>query len=148
MSRILITLTSHSDSHFERSNTSFSENKLAGVDLNSNRCECGVRMYGGKIMWVSTVKSFSSSNCHASLLIFHLELLPRESCVEHVALFKVSTLLIFHLELLPMESCVEHVALVKVFTLLIFHLELLPSESSVEHVALFKVSTLLIFCIR
>ena len=35
MSRIMVTLTSRSDSDFECSNTSFSENKLDGVDLNS-----------------------------------------------------------------------------------------------------------------
>ena len=29
------------------------ENRLDGVDLNSNRCECGVRKSRGKIVWVS-----------------------------------------------------------------------------------------------
>ena len=37
MSPILVTLTSHCDSHLENSNTSFSEIELDGVDLNSNR---------------------------------------------------------------------------------------------------------------
>ena len=36
MPPILVTLTSRSDSDFERSNTSFKENKPDGVDLNSN----------------------------------------------------------------------------------------------------------------
>ena len=50
VSQILVTLTSHSDSHFEHSNTSFSENKLDGVDLNSNCRDCGVRKNRGKIL--------------------------------------------------------------------------------------------------
>ena len=36
MSPIVATLTSHSDSNFERSNISRKENKRHGVDLNSN----------------------------------------------------------------------------------------------------------------
>ena len=36
VSPILVTLTSHSDSNFERSNISLKENKRDGVDLNSN----------------------------------------------------------------------------------------------------------------
>ena len=36
VSPILVTLTSHSDYDFERSNISFKENKPDGVDLNSN----------------------------------------------------------------------------------------------------------------
>ena len=36
MSSILVTLMSRSDSYFERSNISFYENKLDGVELNSN----------------------------------------------------------------------------------------------------------------
>ena len=52
VSRNLVTLTSHSDSHFEHSNTSFSENKLDGVDLNSNCRDCGVRKNRGKILWI------------------------------------------------------------------------------------------------
>ena len=41
MSPILVKLSSGCDSHFELSNTSFSESKLDGVDLNSSRHDCG-----------------------------------------------------------------------------------------------------------
>ena len=43
MSPILVTLTSHSDSNFERSNISLKENKRDGVDLNSNGLDYCVR---------------------------------------------------------------------------------------------------------
>ena len=46
---ILGTLTSCCDSHFERSNTSFSENKLDGVD----RRDCSVRKNREKFLWFS-----------------------------------------------------------------------------------------------
>ena len=36
VSPILVTLTSHSDYHFKRSNISLKESKLDGVDLNSD----------------------------------------------------------------------------------------------------------------
>ena len=44
-------LTSHSDSGFKRSNISFKENKLDGVDLNSNSLDYCVRKDEGKILW-------------------------------------------------------------------------------------------------
>ena len=44
MSQILVTLTSRSDSDFERSKISLKENKLDGVDLNSNGLGYCVRM--------------------------------------------------------------------------------------------------------
>ena len=49
MSPILATLTSRSDSNFERSNISLKENKRNGVDPISNGLECCVRKNEGKI---------------------------------------------------------------------------------------------------
>ena len=43
MSPILVTLTSRSDSNFERSNISFKENKRDGVDPNSDGLDCCVQ---------------------------------------------------------------------------------------------------------
>ena len=48
VSPILVTLTSRSDSHFERSSSSFSENKADGVDL-----YCGVRKNIEKALYFS-----------------------------------------------------------------------------------------------
>ena len=62
MSLILVTLTSRCDSHFERLNTCYSENKLDGVDLNSNRRDCGVRKNRGKILWFS-------EDCYSRILL-------------------------------------------------------------------------------
>ena len=53
MSPILVTLTSRSDSDFERSNVSFKENKPDGVNPNSNDTDCYVRKKEGKILWFS-----------------------------------------------------------------------------------------------
>ena len=53
MSQILITLTSRSDSDFEHSNINLKENKLDGVDLNSNGLAYCVRKNEGKILWFS-----------------------------------------------------------------------------------------------
>ena len=50
MSPILVTLMSRYGSNFERLNTSFSENKLDVVDLNSNRRDCGVRKNTGETL--------------------------------------------------------------------------------------------------
>ena len=50
MSPILVTFTSNSDSNFERSNISFKENKLDGVDLNSNSFFCCVRKKEGRTL--------------------------------------------------------------------------------------------------
>ena len=50
MSPILVTLTSRSDSEFERSNVSLKENKPDGVNPNSNNIDYYVR---GKIRWFS-----------------------------------------------------------------------------------------------
>ena len=46
MSPILVTLTSRSDSDFERSNHSLKENKPDGVDPNSNDLDYYVRRTG------------------------------------------------------------------------------------------------------
>ena len=51
MSPILVTLTSRSDSDFERSNISLKENKPDGVDPNSNDIGYYVRKNEGKILW-------------------------------------------------------------------------------------------------
>ena len=53
VSPILVTLTSHSDSNFERSNISPKENKQDGVDLNSNGLDYCVRNNEEKILWFS-----------------------------------------------------------------------------------------------
>ena len=50
MSPILVTLTSHCDSDFERSSIGFNENRLDGVDQNSNVLDYCVRKNGGKIL--------------------------------------------------------------------------------------------------
>ena len=48
MSPILVTLTSRSDSDFERSNVSLKENKPDGINPNSNDIDCYVRKNEGK----------------------------------------------------------------------------------------------------
>ena len=53
MSSILVMLTSRSDSYFERSNISFCENKLDGVELNFNAFDDRVRKNEQKILWFS-----------------------------------------------------------------------------------------------
>ena len=53
VSPILVTLTSRSDSDFERSNVSFKENKPDGVNPNSHDIDCYVRKNEGKILWFS-----------------------------------------------------------------------------------------------
>ena len=53
VSPILVTLTSRSDSNFERSNISLKENKWDGVDLNSNGLDKCVIKNEGKILWFS-----------------------------------------------------------------------------------------------
>ena len=53
MSLILVTLTSRSDSDFERSNVSLKENKPGGVNPNSNDIDYYVRKNVGKILWFS-----------------------------------------------------------------------------------------------
>ena len=53
MSPILVTLTSRSDSNFERLNISLKENKRDGVDSNSNGFDYCVRKNEGKILWFS-----------------------------------------------------------------------------------------------
>ena len=53
MSPILVTLTSRSDSDFERSNVSLKENKPDGVNPNSNNIDYYVRKNEGKILWFS-----------------------------------------------------------------------------------------------
>ena len=53
MLSILGTLTSCSDSNFERWNISFKENKRDGDDLNSNGLTYCVRKNEGKILWFS-----------------------------------------------------------------------------------------------
>ena len=50
VSPILVTLTSRSDSNFERSNNSLKENKRDGVDSNSNGFDYCVRQNDGKIL--------------------------------------------------------------------------------------------------
>ena len=49
VSSILVTLTSRSDSNFERSIISLKETKPDGVDFNSNGLDYCVRNDGGKI---------------------------------------------------------------------------------------------------
>ena len=51
MSTILVTLTSCSDSDFERSNIDFKENKLGGIDLNSKGLDYCVRENEGNVLW-------------------------------------------------------------------------------------------------
>ena len=53
VSPILVTLTSGSDSNFERSNIFFKENKWDGVDKNSNGLDYCVRKNEGKTLWFS-----------------------------------------------------------------------------------------------
>ena len=53
VSPILATLTSRSDSDFERSNVSLKENKLDGVYPYSNDIDYYVRKNEGKILWFS-----------------------------------------------------------------------------------------------
>ena len=53
MSPILVTLTSRSDSDFQRSNVSLIENEPDGVDPNSNDLDYCVRKNVGKILWFS-----------------------------------------------------------------------------------------------
>ena len=53
MSPILVTLTSCSDSDFERSIVSLKENKPDGVNPNSNDIDHYVRKNEGKIRWFS-----------------------------------------------------------------------------------------------
>ena len=53
MARILVTLTSRSDSDFERSNVSLKETKPDGVDPNFNDLDHYVRKNEGKILWFS-----------------------------------------------------------------------------------------------
>ena len=53
MSPILVTLKSHIDSNFERSNISLKENKRDGVDLNSNLLDYCIRKNEGKMPWCS-----------------------------------------------------------------------------------------------
>ena len=50
---VTLTLTSRSDSDFERSNVSLIENKPYGVNLNSNDMDYYVRKNEGKILWFS-----------------------------------------------------------------------------------------------
>ena len=52
-SPILVTLTSCSDSNFERSNITLKENKRDGVNLNSNGVDYCVRKNDGRILWFS-----------------------------------------------------------------------------------------------
>ena len=47
---ILVALTSHCDSHIEHSSTSFSKNRLDGVDKNFNLRDCSVRMNRRKVL--------------------------------------------------------------------------------------------------
>ena len=53
MSPILVTLTSRSDSDFERSNVSLKENKPDGVNPNFNNIGYYVRKNEGKVPWFS-----------------------------------------------------------------------------------------------
>ena len=53
VSPILVTLTSRSDSDFERSNVSLKENKSDGVNPNSDDIDYNVRKNEGKILWFS-----------------------------------------------------------------------------------------------
>ena len=53
MSPILVTLMSHSDSDFERSNVSLRENKPDGVNPNSNDTYYYVQKNEGNIRWFS-----------------------------------------------------------------------------------------------
>ena len=59
---ILVMLTSHCDYHFECSNISFSENKLAGLGLNSNGLDYCVQKNGGKILWLWAHCSFENTS--------------------------------------------------------------------------------------
>ena len=53
MSPILVTLTSRSDSDFERSNVSLKENKPDGLNPIFNDIDHYVRKNEGKILWFS-----------------------------------------------------------------------------------------------
>ena len=65
VSPILVTLTSRSDSDFERSNHSLKENKPDGVDPNPNDLDYYVRKNDGKIL------SFSA-DCYRRFSLFFL----------------------------------------------------------------------------
>ena len=53
MEPIQVTVTSRSDSDFERSNVTLKENEPVGVDPNSNNPDYCVRKNEEKILWVS-----------------------------------------------------------------------------------------------
>ena len=53
MSSILVTLTSRSDSDIERTNISFYENELDGVERNSKRLDDRFQKNGQKVPWFS-----------------------------------------------------------------------------------------------
>ena len=61
MSPILVTLTSRSDSNFERSNINLKENRWDVVDLNSNGLDYCVRKNEGKILWFSQTEQLQSA---------------------------------------------------------------------------------------
>ena len=65
---ILVRLTSHSDSDFECSNATFSEQRLDGADLNFNGFNYCVRKNGGKIPWFS-------ADCMHKFQAFNLNLI-------------------------------------------------------------------------
>ena len=74
MSSILVTLTSRSDSNFERSNIRLKENIRDGVDPNYNGLNYCVRKNEGKILWFSAdciiINTYSMKN-HVLLYFEH-----------------------------------------------------------------------------
>ena len=64
VSPILVTLTSRSDSDFERSNVSLKENKPDGVNPNSNDIDYYVQKNEGKTLWFSADCSVSQHLMH------------------------------------------------------------------------------------
>ena len=76
MSPILVTLTSHSDSNFERSNFSFKENKPDGVDPNCNGSYYYVRKKEGRTLRLSA--DCFNCGCRKILLRSDVEL-PRQA---------------------------------------------------------------------
>ena len=68
-------VTSRSDSYFERSHTSFSENESDDIDLNSNGLDDKVRKNGEKIIWFSADCVVSLDYC---IFLFADELRQKE----------------------------------------------------------------------
>ena len=76
MPPILVTLTSRSDSNFERSNISLKENKRDGIDSNSNGFDNCVRKNEGKILWFSADRD-TARNIFSLITVNYCDMLHR-----------------------------------------------------------------------